>query len=253
MEALGLDLATFVGQLVSFLILLGLLIFFGYKPVRKMLEERSNRIKESMERAEATKQEYGRAQVEVQEQISEAREQGQSIIAQAKQEAEKLKEKARQEARQEAQAKAKADFEKTIGKLINKLPHPEDVHNVYLRWSEVDEAIPDSELVEVEVTNAEGIKSMEMRQPMVKVMQWVVELNKGFTVGKGASATPTTTKRAVTVNKRNGQTLEFVGNFPSASKACEYLKLIIGGDSATRVLARDGYILDPYTGTDFTS
>jgi len=103
-EALGLDLAVFVGQLVSFLILLGLLVYFGYKPVRKMLDERSRRIKESMERVEATKQEHARAQVELQEQISEARRQGQSIIAQAKQEAEEFKEKARQEARQEAQA-----------------------------------------------------------------------------------------------------------------------------------------------------
>jgi len=53
---LGLDLATFIGQLVSFLILLGLLIYVGYKPIRKMLDERANRIKESMEQAEATKQ-----------------------------------------------------------------------------------------------------------------------------------------------------------------------------------------------------
>lgn len=103
MEAIGLDLATFVGQLVSFLVLLGLLTYFGYKPIRKMLNERSNRIKEGMERAEATKQEYARAQVEVQRQISKAYEQGESIIAQAKREAEELKEKARQEARQEAQ------------------------------------------------------------------------------------------------------------------------------------------------------
>ena len=36
---LGLDLPTFIGQLVSFLILLGLLVYFGYKPIRKMLDE----------------------------------------------------------------------------------------------------------------------------------------------------------------------------------------------------------------------
>ena len=124
MEALGLDLATFVGQLVSFLILFGVLIFFGYKPVRKMLDERSRRIKESMERVEATKQEHARAQVEVQEQISEAREQGQSIIAQAKQEAEKLKEKARQEAGQEAQAiinKTRAELARERDKIVGDL------------------------------------------------------------------------------------------------------------------------------------
>lgn len=124
MEALGLDLATFIGQLVSFLILLGLLIYFGYKPIRKMLEERSNRIKESMERAEAAKQEYARAQVEVEKQISEARDEGQSIIAQAKQEAEEFKEKARQEARQEAQViidKTRAELARERDKIVGEL------------------------------------------------------------------------------------------------------------------------------------
>lgn len=124
MEALGLDLATFVGQLVSFLILLGLLVYFGYKPIRKMLDERSRRIKESMERAEATRKEYARAQVETERQLSKAREEGQSIIAQAKQEAGELKEEARQEARQEAKAiidKTRAELarerDKTVGDL----------------------------------------------------------------------------------------------------------------------------------------
>jgi membrane protein implicated in regulation of membrane protease activity len=40
---IGLDLATFIGQLVSFLILLGLLVRFGYRPVRMVLKERSDR------------------------------------------------------------------------------------------------------------------------------------------------------------------------------------------------------------------
>ncbi len=101
---LGLTLPAFIGQLVSFLILLGLLTFFGYKPIRKMLDERSNRIKESMEQAEATKQEYEHAQVAVQEQIKKARDDGQAVISQAAQIGEKLKEEARGEARQEAQA-----------------------------------------------------------------------------------------------------------------------------------------------------
>ena len=104
MGALGLDLATFVAQLVSFLILLGLLIYFGYKPIRRILDERSNRIRESMEQAEATKEEYVRAEKEVKAMIGKAREEGQSVITQAGQLGERLKEGARQEARKEAQA-----------------------------------------------------------------------------------------------------------------------------------------------------
>ena len=104
MGALGLDLATFIGQLVSFLILLGLLIYFGYKPIRKMLDERSSRIEQSMEQAEATRKEYTQARVEVEKQVAKAHDEGQSIITQAAQIGERLKEEARQEARQEAQA-----------------------------------------------------------------------------------------------------------------------------------------------------
>lgn len=123
---LGLDLPTFIGQLVSFLILLGLLVYFGYKPIQKMLDERANRIKESMEQAEATKQEYEQAKVAVQEQISKAREEGQAIISQAAQIGDRLKEEARGEARKEAQAlveRARVELERERDKVIDDLRH----------------------------------------------------------------------------------------------------------------------------------
>lgn len=123
---LGLDLPTFIGQLVSFLILLGLLVYVGYKPIRKMLDERANRIKESMEQAEATKQEYEQAKVAVQEQISKARGEGQAIISQAAQIGDRLKEEARGEARKEAQAlveRARVELERERDKVIDDLRH----------------------------------------------------------------------------------------------------------------------------------
>ena len=124
MGALGLDLAHFIGQLVSFLILLGLLIYFGYKPVRKMLDERSSRIKESMEQAEATRKEYERAQMEAENRISKAREEARLIIAEAGQFRDKLKEEARREARQEAQAiidKTRVELEKERDEIAGEL------------------------------------------------------------------------------------------------------------------------------------
>ena len=121
---LGLTLPSFIGQLINFLILLGLLTFFGYKPVRKMLDERAARIKQSMEQAEATKQEYERARVQVDKQISKARDEGQSIVGQAEQAGERIKEEARQEARTEAQIiveKTRAEMERERDKLIDEL------------------------------------------------------------------------------------------------------------------------------------
>lgn len=126
MEALGLDLATFIGQLVSFLILVSLLVYFGYKPIRKMLDERSNRIKESMEQAEATRKEYELAQMEVEKRINKAREEARLIIAEAGQFRDRLKEEARKEARQEAQAtidRARTELEKERDKTVDDLRH----------------------------------------------------------------------------------------------------------------------------------
>ena len=121
---LGLTLPSFIGQLINFLILLGLLTFFGYKPIRKMLDERTNRIKQSMEQAEATKEEYENARIEVEKQISKARDEGQSIVGQAAQAGERIKEEARQGARKEAQAivdRTREELERDRDKIVDEL------------------------------------------------------------------------------------------------------------------------------------
>lgn len=121
---LGLTLPSFIGQLINFLILLGLLTLFGYKPIRRMLDERSNRIKQSMEQAEATKKEYENARIEVEKQISKGRDEGQSIVGQAAQAGERIKEEARQEARKEAQAivdRTREELERDRDKIVDEL------------------------------------------------------------------------------------------------------------------------------------
>jgi F-type H+-transporting ATPase subunit b len=77
-----------------------------------------------MEQAEATKSEYERAQVEVEKQIGKAREEGQSIIAQAAQAGDRIKEEARLGARKEAQViveKARAELERERDKIVDEL------------------------------------------------------------------------------------------------------------------------------------
>ena len=121
---IGINLPLLVAFIVNFVILFGLLGIFLYKPVMKMIDDRSNRIKEGMERAEATKEEYERAKVEVQEQISQAREEGQTIVGQASQIGDRLKEEARQEARKEAQdiiGRTRVELEEERDKIIDNL------------------------------------------------------------------------------------------------------------------------------------
>lgn len=121
---LGISLPGFIAQLVSFGILLFLLIFFGYKPIRNMLDQRANKVREGLEQAEAAKQEYEHAQVEAQKQIEEARKQGEALVAQARQIGDRLKEEAKVEARKEAQAivdRTRVELDRERDKIIDDL------------------------------------------------------------------------------------------------------------------------------------
>ena len=123
-KLLGINLPLLISFIISFVILFGLLGLVLYKPVMKMLDERSKRIKESMERAEATKEEYAHAEEEVKRLISKAREDGQALVSQASQIGERLREEAREGARKEAQAivdRTRAELEEERGRIINDL------------------------------------------------------------------------------------------------------------------------------------
>jgi F-type H+-transporting ATPase subunit b len=124
MGALGINLPLLVAFVVNFVILFGLLGLVLYKPVTKMLDERSRKIKESMEQAEATKAQYARAEEEVKKWISKAREDGQALISQASQMGERLKEEAKEGARKEAQVivdRTRAELEEERDRIIDDL------------------------------------------------------------------------------------------------------------------------------------
>jgi F-type H+-transporting ATPase subunit b len=121
---LGLTVPGFIGQLINFFILLGLLTFFGYKPIRRMLDERTARIKQGMDQAEAAKQEYELARRDVEKQISKARSDGQFILSQAEEAGKRLKEETKQEAKTEALAiveRARTEIEHERDRLIDEL------------------------------------------------------------------------------------------------------------------------------------
>lgn len=104
MEGLGISIPTLLTQVVTFIILLVILRFVAYKPIMRMLDERSKRIKESMEQAEAVKEQSSRAEGEVKKQLEAASREGQERITRAVKAGEEVKQKAQTEARQEAEA-----------------------------------------------------------------------------------------------------------------------------------------------------
>jgi F-type H+-transporting ATPase subunit b len=104
LAGLGINLPTLLAQLVNFIILFGLLYLVAYKPIMRMLDERSRKIKESMEQTEHIKEQAARAEVETKQRIEAATKEGQEVIAKAIRTGEELRQKFQQEARQEGEA-----------------------------------------------------------------------------------------------------------------------------------------------------
>ncbi len=101
--ALGINLPTLVAQLISFLILFGLLFLVADKPIMKMLDERSKKVKESLEQAELVKQQAASAEEAVKKQLEVAAKEGQEVINKAVRTGEELGQAAQQQAKQEAE------------------------------------------------------------------------------------------------------------------------------------------------------
>ncbi len=104
MEGLGINLPVLISQLVSFLVLFIILRFVAYKRILKILDDRAQRIKESLEQAEAAKEQSLQAQDEVKKEIQAASKQGQEIIARASQAGDEVRKKAQELAKQDAEA-----------------------------------------------------------------------------------------------------------------------------------------------------
>lgn len=124
MAQLGFHWPSLVVYLVNFTILLGILYAVGYKPILRMLDQRSQRIRESLEQAERIQKESAERQAAMQLQLQEARQQGQALIEQARQAAEQYREEEREKARQQANAfveRARADIQRERDNAIEEV------------------------------------------------------------------------------------------------------------------------------------
>jgi len=101
MEALGFNWQSLIAQIVNFVILLLVLGLVAYKPVMRMLDERSRKIRESLEQAEMVRQQAAAAEDETKQRIAEATREGQEIVNRALKTGEELRAKAKEEAQAE--------------------------------------------------------------------------------------------------------------------------------------------------------
>ncbi len=121
---LGISLPTLLAQIVNFVILFGLLYLVAYKPIMRMLDERSRRIKEGMEQAEAIKERTASTEEEIRKQLEAASKEGQERIARAARVGEELRQKAQEGARQEAEAvltRAREEIQRERDEVIGEL------------------------------------------------------------------------------------------------------------------------------------
>jgi len=104
MAELGINLPLLISQLISFLVLLVLLYFLAYKKILSLLDERAKRVKESLEQAEAVKEQSLKAEDEVKKQLQAASQKGQELIVQATQTSDEIRAQAQDLAKKDAEA-----------------------------------------------------------------------------------------------------------------------------------------------------
>ena len=83
-EALGISLTEFIFYLINFLILVGVLTKFLYKPFLNVMETRKQSIKDSLDNAELTNRRADEKMQNYNKRIARAEEEGREIIKEAK-------------------------------------------------------------------------------------------------------------------------------------------------------------------------
>jgi F-type H+-transporting ATPase subunit b len=97
-----LDPGLYIWTIVVFLILLGLLTKFAWRPLLDALDQRQASIRQSLDDAAKARQELERLQGESQRILGEARRESESIVARTRDDANRLRDELRQKAQQEA-------------------------------------------------------------------------------------------------------------------------------------------------------
>ena len=119
MDALGINLATLLTQVVSFLVLFFILSKVLYGPLVKIIDQRALKIKESLQMVEKAKSDSEEQSRIMEEKLSEATTEGQAIIAESRKIAQKFHD--------DELAKAKADIEAERSKAATNIQREKDV------------------------------------------------------------------------------------------------------------------------------
>jgi F-type H+-transporting ATPase subunit b len=163
LDKLGINLGYLVSQIVNFTLLAVLLYFVAYKPVLRMLDERSARIKKGLEDAETASKRAADMEQEFEQRMAEARKDGQEFVAQAQQ----MGEKARQEILDKAREESKVLIEKAKEEIVRERE---------LAMAELRQQVADLSLEISEKVIGETLDERRQRQLIADFLEQTEEL-----------------------------------------------------------------------------
>jgi F-type H+-transporting ATPase subunit b len=137
--SLGINLPILIAQLVNFTILLVVLRLVAWGPLVKMLDDRRERIRESLAAAEEMKSKAAESDRQLHDQIEAARREGQALVANAQEISARIQ--------AEARTQAQADAEVTLARARNEIQLERDSAIADLRKEFADLTIAAAEKV----------------------------------------------------------------------------------------------------------
>ncbi len=123
-SSLGISVPTLLAQVVTFLALFIILRFVAYKPLMRMFDERSKKIKESMDQTELIKEQAAHAEEEAKRRVEAGIKEGQELVSRAARTGEELRRQAQQKAQDEADAlinRARSEIQHERDDAVNAL------------------------------------------------------------------------------------------------------------------------------------
>lgn len=145
-------------------------------------------------------------------------------------------------------------FTSLLGEVALPFP-PDGIYNLYVPFRKDSRPLHKKEREEYLSTHSEATtQELDAKRIELETSSWGAwQINKPTSSSVASSSTkaPSTRKLAITVNKREENSLVVVGNFRTSKEACIHFSLDTHKDSAKRVLEAHKYIVDSYDGTDF--
>ncbi len=103
MAELGLNVPSLISYLINYIVLLILLGVFAYRPLLNALDTRVDTIRESLAAADRAREEAATSRSAIEDEINEARREGQRLLDQAREAADRFREEEMARARQSAE------------------------------------------------------------------------------------------------------------------------------------------------------